>query len=216
MVSPDSPGLVVVGGGQAATQLIEVARLEGYADPITLISEEPVLPYQRPPLSKQYLAGTRDSEWLLYRPDRFYSRNNVQLRLGCRVVELDRSGRCVALEDGSTVSYTKLAMATGVRALRLSVADEALNNVYYIRTLADVGRLLPRLPAVRRVTIIGAGFIGLETAAALVQMGKQVTLLGAQGSRPAKAGLCRDIRLPAHLPCRQWGRLQPGRRGVRY
>jgi 3-phenylpropionate/trans-cinnamate dioxygenase ferredoxin reductase subunit len=175
-----SPGLLVIGGGQASAQLIEVARQNGYAEPITLISEEPVLPYQRPPLSKQFLAGAKDAAWLRYRPDDFYGSNGVALRLGQRAIAIDRSAFSVVLGSGEVLFYSSLALTTGTRSRRLTVPGDELDSIYYIRTLADVCRLQTRLAGARSVTIIGAGFIGLEAAAVLVQLGKQVTLLAAQ------------------------------------
>jgi 3-phenylpropionate/trans-cinnamate dioxygenase ferredoxin reductase component len=185
---PVASGLVVIGAGQASAQLIEVARQNGYAAPITLIGEEPVLPYQRPPLSKQFLAGAKDAAWLRYRPAAFYAGNGVELRLGQRAIAIDRAACSVVLESGDTIAYSLLALVTGARSRRLDVPGDDLDAVYYIRTLADVNRLQPRLADVRRVTIIGAGFIGLEAAAVLVQLGKQVTLLAAQDRVLPKLG----------------------------
>jgi 3-phenylpropionate/trans-cinnamate dioxygenase ferredoxin reductase component len=171
--------LVVIGGGQAATQLIEVARQKGFEGTITLVSDEPVLPYQRPPLSKQYLTGLYGPEWLLYRPERFYEKFAIVVRLGRRATEIDRATATVRLDDGTRLPYDKLALATGARSRRLTVPGVDQPYVFYIRTLADVDGLRARLNATRRVVIVGAGFIGLEAAAVLVQTGVEVTLLAA-------------------------------------
>jgi 3-phenylpropionate/trans-cinnamate dioxygenase ferredoxin reductase component len=188
MVSSHNPGLVVIGGGQASIQLIEVARQEGYSDPVTLISAEASLPYQRPPLSKQYLAGEHDEDWLLYRPGDFYRRHQVKVLLDSTVVGINRDARQVSLEDGTKVSYATLALATGARATQLTVPGHSLDKVYYIRTIDDVNRLRPRVPEVGSVTIIGAGFIGLEAAAVLARLGKKVTVLASQDRILAKLG----------------------------
>jgi 3-phenylpropionate/trans-cinnamate dioxygenase ferredoxin reductase subunit len=170
---------VVVGGGQAAAQLIEVARQEGFQGHVTLVTEEPVLPYQRPPLSKQFLAGHYAADWLLYRPADFYTKHTIDVRLGRRAVEIDRARGTVRLDDDSLVAYDQLALTTGARARRLELEGDALDSVCYIRTLADVESLRPKLQASRRIVIIGGGFIGLEAAAVLVQLGHTVTLLAA-------------------------------------
>lgn len=172
--------LVVVGGGQAAVQTIEVARQQGFEGSITLISDESVLPYQRPPLSKQYLSGLHDRDWLLYRPERFYSKYAVSVRLARRVIDIQRTVRTVVLDDGTALPYDKLLLATGARARALQVSGADAEHVYSIRTLADVDKLRARLATTKKVVIVGGGFIGLETAAVLVQMGIGVTLLAAQ------------------------------------
>ncbi|MET0985646.1 MAG: FAD-dependent oxidoreductase [Steroidobacteraceae bacterium] len=174
-----SAELLVIGGGQAAAQLIEVARQEGFAGSITLVSEEPTLPYQRPPLSKQFLAGGHTAEWLLYRPADFYSKHAVDVRLGRRVQEIDRARCSVHLDDGSSLQFDRLALTVGARARRLEVDCDAHDSLFYIRTLADVQGLRPRLQSPRRIVIIGGGFIGLEAAAVLVQLGHTITLLAA-------------------------------------
>jgi 3-phenylpropionate/trans-cinnamate dioxygenase ferredoxin reductase subunit len=179
MHDPRAERLVVVGGGQAATQLIEVTRQKGYEGRITLVTDEPVLPYQRPPLSKQYLTGLHEPQWLLYRPPRFYEKFSIETRLERLAKEIDRARAIVRLDDGTELPYDKLALTTGARSRRLTVPGADHPHVFYIRTLADAGGLRARLGATRRVVIVGAGFIGLETAAALAQTGIEVTLLAA-------------------------------------
>jgi 3-phenylpropionate/trans-cinnamate dioxygenase ferredoxin reductase component len=171
--------LVVIGGGQAATQLIEVARQKGFEGTITLVSDEPILPYQRPPLSKQYLTGLYGPDWLLYRPERFYEKFAIVVRLGRLATEIDRATAKVRLDDGTQLPYDKLALAMGARSRRLTVPGVDQPHVFYIRTLADVDGLRARLDATRSVVIVGAGLIGLEVAAVLVQTGVDVTLLAA-------------------------------------
>lgn len=171
--------LVVVGGGQAATQLMEVARQEGYEGSITLITDESVLPYQRPPLSKSFLVGDRSIDWLLYRPEKFYKDFDIKVRLGCRVVEIDRAAGRIRMHDGSSLPYDKLALVTGSRATRLDIEGSTSERIFYVRTLADTQALQLRLADCRRILIVGGGFIGLEAAAVLGQRGYDVSLLAA-------------------------------------
>lgn len=172
--------LVVIGGGQAAAHLIESARDEGYAGEIVLVSDEAVAPYQRPPLSKQYLSGKYGADWLLYRPLSFYETNAVTLRLGVRAEAIDRATRRVHLSDGASIDYDRLGIVTGARALKLDVPGADLPHIHYIRTLADVDGLRADIAPGRRVVVVGAGFIGLEAAAMLVQIGLDTTLLARQ------------------------------------
>lgn len=179
MSDPRPERLVVIGGGQAAAQIIEVARQSGFTGDIALVTDEPCLPYQRPPLSKQYLAGKQEQDWLLYRPESFYTKFAVETHLERRAVSIDRNAQVVELDDGQRLEYDRLAIATGARARPLPVPGGDLPDVYMIRTIGDVDPLRDRLPALRRLVIIGGGFIGLETAAVLVQLGIEVTLLAA-------------------------------------
>ena len=170
---------VVIGGGQAAAQIIDEARRHGYEGRIILVSEEAQLPYQRPPLSKQYLSGLHGPDWLLYRPASFYDKYAVDVRLDRRVEAIDRGKQTVSLSDGTELGYDRLALATGARARQLDVPGADIPNVFSIRTLQDVDRLRARLTECRSAVIIGGGFIGLEAAAMLVQTGVEVTLLAA-------------------------------------
>jgi 3-phenylpropionate/trans-cinnamate dioxygenase ferredoxin reductase subunit len=172
---------VVVGGGQAAAQAIEVARQQRFGGRITLVTDELTLPYQRPPLSKQYLAGLFPSDWLLYRPSDFYTKFAVDVLPGRRAMAIDRTAGTIALDDGTSLEYDKLLLTTGARARRLQVPGAGHPHMFYIRTLADVDGLRARLKTSRRVIIIGGGFIGLETAAVLVQTGLEITLLAGDG-----------------------------------
>ena len=171
--------LVVVGGGQAAAQAVQTLRQHNYAGAITLLCDEPHAPYQRPPLSKKYLAGELPRERLLLRPAAFYAEKNVTLELGCRVAELELAARRVRLADGRTLDYDRLLLATGSRPRRLDVPGVALRGVHYLRTIADVDGIVAELTAGARVALIGAGFIGLEAAAVLRQRGFDVTVLEA-------------------------------------
>jgi len=170
----DTP-LVIVGGGQAAAQMCESARRLGHRGPVTLVSEEPMLPYCRPPLSKQFLVTERTTDWLLYRPASFYARHNIETVLGRRVATIDRAGSQVLLDDGTALSYGGLGLALGARVRRLGIPGD--EHVCYLRSVVDAQRLRGQLTQARSIVVIGGGFIGLEVAAVLVQTGVAVTLL---------------------------------------
>lgn len=181
---------VVIGGGQAAAQAVQTARHNGYAGRITLVGAEDVPPYQRPPLSKQYLAGKLSRERLLLKPERFYTSRDVDLLLGRRAVELDPGRRRVGLDDGGTLEYSRLLVATGGRVRRLrDMRGERLEGIHYLRTVADVDAIMAELAPDRRLVIIGAGYIGLEVAAVCVGLGLAVTVLEA-GERVMARAVC--------------------------
>jgi 3-phenylpropionate/trans-cinnamate dioxygenase ferredoxin reductase subunit len=171
--------LVVVGGGQAAAQAVQMLRQHHYTGAITLLADEPYAPYQRPPLSKKYLAGEMPRERLLLRPATFYAEKGITLELGCRAAEIELTARRVRLADGRTLHYDRLLLATGSRPRRLDVPGTALRGVHYLRTIADVDAIVAELTAGARVALIGAGFIGLEAAAVLRQRGFDVTVVEA-------------------------------------
>ncbi|MEO0913353.1 MAG: FAD-dependent oxidoreductase [Pseudomonadota bacterium] len=171
-------GIVVVGAGQAGATLVETLRKKGYDGDLTLIGAEPHLPYQRPPLSKKYLLGEMEAERLHLRPRSFYDNENISLRLGTRVIGIDRAARRVQLADGETVPYTKLALTTGSRPRRLpSGIGGSLGGVFGIRDLADIDAMAPEVQPGRRVLIVGGGYIGLEAAAVAAARGLKVVLI---------------------------------------
>ena len=178
--TPIAPGIVIIGGGHAAAQVIDTLRHEGYTGGITLVGAEPYLPYQRPPLSKQYLAGVREPDWLLYRSREFYVRHGVNTVLGVAATAIDRTAHRVTLADGRSLAYDRLALTTGCRVRKLSVPGADHAGVHYLRTIGDVDRIRAGLPVAKRVVIIGGGFIGLEVAAVLTLLGHSVTVLEAQ------------------------------------
>lgn len=170
--------LVVVGAGQAAASLIAKLRTLGFEGAITLIGEEPVLPYQRPPLSKAYLLGEMELERLFLRPESFYREHNVTLRLGTRVDQIDRAAKRVMLEDGDSLAYDMLVLTTGSVPNRLPNAiGGELDGVTTVRTLADVDAMAPAFCEGARVLIVGGGYIGLEAAAVAAKKGLKVTLV---------------------------------------
>jgi 3-phenylpropionate/trans-cinnamate dioxygenase ferredoxin reductase subunit len=171
--------LVIVGGGQAASQAVQSLRQQNYPGAITLVGEEPHPPYQRPPLSKKYLAGELARERLFLRPAAFYAEKNVTLVTGTRAEELDTGARRVRLADGRTLDYTALLLATGSRVRRLDIPGAGLEGVHYLRTIDDVDAISAELVPGARVVLVGAGYIGLEVAAVLRQKGFDVTVLEA-------------------------------------
>ena len=173
-----SSRVVILGAGQAAAQAIETLRKRGHTGAITLIGDEDLLPYQRPPLSKKYLAGALERDRLLIRHADHYLAHGVDLRLGFAAVGLDRAQRRVEIADGSAVEYDHLLLATGSRPRLLPQEWESVRP-FYLRTAADVERLRAQMAAGRRVTIIGGGYIGLEAAATFREAGLEVTVFEA-------------------------------------
>ena len=157
--------IVIVGAGHAGGAVAANLRLLGTAAPITIIGDEPHLPYQRPPLSKAWLKGDVAFAAVGLRPQSYYDQRNISLRLGTRVVAIDRASRMVSLTDGARLAYDKLILATGARARRLGLAGEDLPGVHVLRTIADADRFKAGLVAGQRLVVIGGGYIGLEAAA---------------------------------------------------
>ncbi|WP_277979561.1 NAD(P)/FAD-dependent oxidoreductase [Sphingomonas phyllosphaerae] len=172
--------VVIVGAGQAGAQTAIALRQLRYQGTIALIGDEHELPYERPPLTKAYLAGEKSFERLLIRPAAFWQEKTVDLRPGCRIVAVDPAARRVTAADGSSIGYRRLVWATGGAARRLDCPGAALARVHSVRSRADADLLSSELPAARRVVVIGGGYIGLEAAAVLVGAGKEVTLIEAQ------------------------------------
>jgi 3-phenylpropionate/trans-cinnamate dioxygenase ferredoxin reductase subunit len=172
--------VVLVGGGHAAAAFVNSVRRAGYEGALTLISDEPVLPYHRPPLSKKYLADALPVEQILIRAAAWYEEQKVTLRLATRVARIDREARRVELADGSTQDYAQLVLMTGARPRRLpaEIGGE-LQGVLLMRCLADADAMAPHLAAGRRLLVVGGGYIGLEAAAVAAAKGLQVTLIEA-------------------------------------
>lgn len=152
-------------------------RQEKYTGPITLIGEEPGLPYQRPPLSKGYLAGDLPPARIQVRPEKFYADQNIDLHAGVRVSELDCGRKQLITDRGDTLGYEKLLLATGSRARKLQAPGSDLGGIHYLRTLADVDAIARDFSPGRQLVIVGGGYIGLEVAAVAVQAGLRVTVL---------------------------------------
>ena len=172
-------GIVVIGAGQAAAALVAKLRALGHAGPLTLVGDEPVAPYQRPPLSKQYLLKEMALDRLFLRGDSFYAEQGITLRLGAPVTAIDRAARTVTVGD-AVLAYDQLALTTGSTPRRLPAAIGGdLAGVYTVRTLADVDAMEPEFRPGRRVLIVGGGYIGLEAAAMAAKLGLSVTLVEA-------------------------------------
>lgn len=169
--------IVIVGGGQAAAQAVETLRRKGYTGALTIIGEEPALPYQRPPLSKKYLAGSFGRDRLPFRHQSFYDEHAIRLHLGRRATCIDRLARTVTLDDGSTHAYDALLLATGSRARWVAVPGADLPGVFTLRTAADVDAIRAETRPGRRAVIVGGGYIGLEAAAVLRELGLEVTVI---------------------------------------
>ncbi|MGQ4596484.1 FAD-dependent oxidoreductase [Nocardia sp. R6R-6] len=179
---------VIVGGGLAAAKLAEALRDKDFDGTVTLISAEEHLPYDRPPLSKEHLAGKKAFTEFLVQPAQWYRDHHVDVRLGTTVTGLDAAAKTVTLPDGSTLRYDKLALATGSAPRMLPVPGADAPNVYTLRTIEDSDTLIELFESTRRIVIIGAGWIGLEVAAAARAAGVQVTIVE-QGELPLRAAL---------------------------
>ncbi len=177
----DAPAhVVLVGGGHAAAAFVNSVRRAGYTGKLTLISDEPVPPYHRPPLSKKYLADSLAPAQILIRAEAWYQEQDTALLLGKRVQRIERETRCVVLEDGERIAYDRLVLLTGARPRRLPVdVGGALQGVLVMRSLADADALAPHLVAGQRLLVVGGGYIGLEAAAVAAGKGLKVTLLEA-------------------------------------
>lgn len=169
---------VIIGGSHAAAQLSVSLRQEGWLGDIFIISDEPYLPYHRPPLSKTFLSGDKSIEDLFIRPASFYQKNNIQFIYG-HVTAIDRQAQVLNLADGSQINYDKLALCTGARARRLNIQGSDLDGVHYVRNAEDIEAIQLKIKKVKHTVILGGGYIGLETAASLRKQGVQVTILEA-------------------------------------
>ena len=168
--------IVIAGAGHAAGQTAVSLRQGGFDGALIIVGEEAYPPYQRPPLSKKYLAGEMALERLYLRPEKFYAGHDVELRLSTRVEAIDRDAHRVTLSDGSEIGYDKLVIATGSHVRRLELPGGDLRGVNYLRTIADVQAIQGGFEPGARLAIIGAGYIGLEVAAVAVKAGLQVTV----------------------------------------
>jgi 3-phenylpropionate/trans-cinnamate dioxygenase ferredoxin reductase subunit len=184
--------LVIAGGGQAATQAAQSARQSGYDGQITIVAAEAHLPYQRPPLSKSFLAGDVDRDRLTLKPEQFYVTREIALRRGTRVDSFDPERTVVNLSDGETVPYTHLLLATGGAPISLKVPGADLDGVHQLRSLDDVESIKRDFSPGQRLLVIGAGYIGLEVAAVAIRAGLSVTVLEAQSSAMSRS-VCREV-----------------------
>jgi 3-phenylpropionate/trans-cinnamate dioxygenase ferredoxin reductase subunit len=168
---------VIVGASHAAVQLMISLRQHGWKGAITVISDEDHQPYQRPPLSKAYLAGTVSADQMALRAPAAYEKLGVRFMLSTRVTGLDAESKTLHLDNGETLSFDKLALCTGARARPLPIPGTDLSAVHYLRTLDDVKGIQASASTAKTAVIIGGGYIGLETAASLSKLGVKVTVL---------------------------------------
>lgn len=175
-----TPRVIIVGASHASAQMCASLRQDGWTGEILLLGDEPGLPYQRPPLSKAYLAGKLSPDELLIRKPDFYLKQEVSFRQA-RVVKLHPDALQVELEDGEVLDFDHLALCLGARPRRLSLPGAHLNGVHYLRGAADIQGIQADLPSSKRAVIIGGGYIGLEAAASLRQLGLSVTVLETAG-----------------------------------
>lgn len=207
--------IIIVGAGHGGAQAAIALRQNKFAGTIAIIGDEPELPYERPPLSKDYLAGDKPFERLLIRPPAFWAERDVTMLLGRRVTTVDPAAHHITTEDGATIGYGSLIWATGGTPRRLTCTGHDLAGVHTVRTRTDVDRMMDELAGVTNAVVIGGGYIGLEAAAVLAKLGKKVTVLEALDrvlARVAGEPLSRfyeaehrahgvDVRLGAKVEC---------------
>jgi len=196
-MSPSS--VVIVGAGHAGVQAAASLREDGFEEPIVLLSDEPDLPYQRPPLSKAFLKGEMDVHGLPLRAEAFFRDHGIDLRLGVRATRIDRPSQRVETSDRNALEYGHLILATGARQRRLAAPGMDLPGVFSLRTIADATAIRERVGAGTKLVVVGAGFIGLEIAATAVGLGAKTTVV--EIARPmgrAVSPILSDFYLKAH------------------
>jgi 3-phenylpropionate/trans-cinnamate dioxygenase ferredoxin reductase subunit len=169
--------IVIVGGGQAGAQAVDTLRREGFTGRLVLISDEGMLPYQRPPLSKKFLSGEMEAERLLFRHRGFYDEHAVELKLGVRAARIETGARRVALSNGEEINYDRLLLCSGAVPRRMTCPGSDLAGVHYLRNIDDAAAIHQGLKPGARVIIVGGGYIGLEIAATARKMGCAVVVL---------------------------------------
>lgn len=170
-------GIVIIGAGQAAGQAAASLRQGGFEGPITILGEEAQAPYQRPPLSKQYLSGEMGMDRVLVRPEKFYPDKNIDLHTETTVQSIDRKNKTVTTTGGDSYVYDKLLVATGSRPRLLNIPGIDLDGIHYLRTIKDVDAIREAMASAGKLCIVGGGYIGLEVAAVAVTAGLEVTVL---------------------------------------
>lgn len=171
--------VLIVGAGHAGAQLAVALRQRKFEGSVAIVGDEPELPYERPPLSKDYLSGDKSFERILIRQEAFWQERRIEMLLGRRVEVVHPERHEVQLGDGSRIEYGSLVWAAGGTPRRLNCPGHDFAGVHYVRTRADVDRMIEELPTVQNVVVIGGGYIGLEAAAVLRKFDKQVTLVEA-------------------------------------
>jgi len=169
--------IVIVGAGHAAGQAAASLRQEGFEEEIILIGDESHIPYQRPPLSKAYLAGEQGIERVYLRPEKFYVDRNVTVKTDTTVTSIDTEAKLVTTNAGETIAYDELLLATGGRPRKLSIPGSDLQGIHYLRTIADVDAIRSEFSEGKKLVIVGGGYIGLEVASVSVKYGLEVHVL---------------------------------------
>ena len=173
--------VVILGGGGAGLAAADMLRREGYDGPLTMISADDSAPYDRPNLSKDFLAGTAPDDWIPLRSPDFYKDRGIELVLGSRVSALELRQKRVRLENGKTYGFEGLLIATGAEAVRLKIEGATDSQLNYLRTFADGRAIVAKAASAKRVAVIGASFIGLEVAASLRARGIEVHVIAREG-----------------------------------
>ena len=184
--------VVIIGAGAAGNAAAEMLRREGYDGLVTMITADEFLPYDRPNLSKDYLAGTASEEWIPLRSADFYREQKVETFTNTSASAIDTRRRQVTLSDGRSLSYGALLLATGAKPVRLQIPGDDLPHVCYLRTLADSRHIIAKAENAKRAVVIGASFIGLEVAASLRERKLEVAVVG-KGSLPLEKILGREL-----------------------
>lgn len=184
--------IVIAGGGGAAFAAAEMLRRRAYQGGIVMVSSEASAPIDRPNLSKDYLAGTAPEDWMPLKPDAFYVRNGIDLRLGERVTTIDAAAHEVSLSTGARLPYDRLLLATGAEPVRPQAPGFSEPHVYTLRSLADCRAIIARAKSAKRAVVIGASFIGLEVAASLRARGLEVHVIGSE-KRPLERVLGAEL-----------------------
>ena len=188
--------VTIIGAGHAAGQLVSSLRSGGFTGGIRLIGEEPHLPYQRPPLSKKFLAGEANIDAVTLLPREVYDKESVELLLGARVESIDRPAHKLQLADGRSFDYDALVLATGTRARQLPVPGAGLSGVHVLRGVDDSLALKAALIAGKRLVVIGGGYVGLEAAATAAKLGVHVAVIEAMPRLMARVA---SPELAAHM-----------------
>ena len=169
--------IVIVGGGHAAGQAAASLRQEGYEGEVVIIGDEPHIPYQRPPLSKQYLSGEQGIERVYLRPEKFYASKNITVKTGVRVEQIDTVAQTLTTDGEETIAYEKLLIATGSRPRRLNIPGSDLPGIHYLRTISDVDAIRAEMAPGKKMVIVGGGYIGLEVASVGIKQELEVHVL---------------------------------------
>jgi 3-phenylpropionate/trans-cinnamate dioxygenase ferredoxin reductase subunit len=177
MSSEDQKTLVVVGASHAGCHIAEAARVNGWEGKIVLVGDEPYMPYHRPPLSKDFLAGKKSVEQILIKPEKLYEKHRIECRLNTRVTRIDRENKLLELEGGETLAYDKLGLALGARPRVVPIPGAETKGTFYLRTIDDIEGIRAFVDEGKKAVIVGGGYIGLETAAALRKLGVEVTVV---------------------------------------